>query len=391
MKKVVFFSTYFLPYTSGAITAPYIFLKYLSKTFDVTILTFHHDLTLPKNEFVCANMRIIRMPFEFKISKGFISFKSVVYFYRALKGADLLIINIPNFEAWPLTFINHFFRIKSVAIYNCSVTLSKDILSQIIQFFLNLSILYQILNVDKVITYTKDYFDNNWVSKFIDIERVVFILPPPELPEILLPKIKKDNVFRIGFAGRVSEEKGLLILISAINQILENKLIPKDKLSLLLAGPPDSVVVGERKYQQKVRDELLKSNINFERLGFLDRKSLFNFYRKIDVLVLPSTNSTEAYGIVQVEAMLSGTPVITSDLPGVRVPIQLSKMGIITKPGDVELLKDALFAVYSCIDTYSSQDILNNTRNIFANDKSLKSFVLTIKNLLNKTNNNHNK
>ena len=52
-----------------------------------------------------------------------------------------------------------------------------------------------------------------------------------------------------------------------------------------------------------------------------------SFYTCIDVLVVPSINSTEAFGLVQVEAMMMGVPVVASDLPGVRVPVQKQGWG----------------------------------------------------------------
>ena len=49
-----------------------------------------------------------------------------------------------------------------------------------------------------------------------------------------------------------------------------------------------------------------------------------SFYKSIDLLVLPSINQTEAFGMVQAEA-IAGTPVIAGNLPGVRIPIKLTK------------------------------------------------------------------
>ena len=53
-----------------------------------------------------------------------------------------------------------------------------------------------------------------------------------------------------------------------------------------------------------------------------------------DVLVLPSINSTESFGLVQIEAMLRGVPVVASDLPGVRQPARMTGMGEIAPIAD---------------------------------------------------------
>jgi glycosyltransferase involved in cell wall biosynthesis len=63
------------------------------------------------------------------------------------------------------------------------------------------------------------------------------------------------------------------------------------------------------------------------------------------VLALPSIDSLEAYGMVQVEAMLCGCPVVASDMPGVRLPIRRTGMGLLIPRGDERALADALLRV----------------------------------------------
>ncbi len=51
------------------------------------------------------------------------------------------------------------------------------------------------------------------------------------------------------------------------------------------------------------------------------------FFAVCDVLVFTSLNRTESYGIVQLEAMTQGTPIVASDLPGVRQPVRQTGLG----------------------------------------------------------------
>jgi glycosyltransferase involved in cell wall biosynthesis len=69
------------------------------------------------------------------------------------------------------------------------------------------------------------------------------------------------------------------------------------------------------------------------------------FLAAVDCLVVPSVNSTESFGLVQVEAMLCGTPVVASDLPGVRQPVLRTGMGELVPPADAGALTEALVRV----------------------------------------------
>jgi len=60
---------------------------------------------------------------------------------------------------------------------------------------------------------------------------------------------------------------------------------------------------------------------------------------------LPSLNSTEAFGLVQIEAMMNGVPSIASNLPGVRQPVKMHEMGKVVEIGDSAGLADALLEV----------------------------------------------
>jgi glycosyltransferase involved in cell wall biosynthesis len=68
-----------------------------------------------------------------------------------------------------------------------------------------------------------------------------------------------------------------------------------------------------------------------------------NWYALCDVFALPSRS--DSFGIVQVEAMLSGTPVVATDIPGGRVPVRKTGMGLLVRPQDERALADGLVEV----------------------------------------------
>jgi glycosyltransferase involved in cell wall biosynthesis len=167
---------------------------------------------------------------------------------------------------------------------------------------------------DKVVAYTKDYADNSMFLKIFK-KKLVYILPPIKIEtRDEKPDSRKKNSQKIvGYVGRIAWEKGLTYLIEAMKKV---------DAKLILAGPYNNVI-GDKTY------ELIKKNIdkNTEFIGPIEHQNLNKFYEKIDCLVLPSINNLETFGIVQAEAMKCGTPVVASNLPGVRVPIQMTEMG----------------------------------------------------------------
>ena len=94
-----------------------------------------------------------------------------------------------------------------------------------------------------------------------------------------------------------------------------------------------------------------------------------------DVLVLPSINATESFGLVQVEAMLRGVPAVASDLPGVRQPVRLTGMGEIAPIGDAEGLARAILQVLENPSRYRRSR--EEVRALFSADDTLAFYEAT--------------
>ncbi|OGK37412.1 hypothetical protein A3F03_04180 [Candidatus Roizmanbacteria bacterium RIFCSPHIGHO2_12_FULL_41_11] len=372
--RIIFFSPYFYPYTSGLTTYPLAILTQLAKKHDVTVLTFRHQPTLPANENL-SGLKIIRLPYLFKISKGFLSPHSLPVFWQQARRADLIFLNIPNFEGAPLAILAYLRHKPVISIFHCLVHLPNSLINNLIGFFLNLSIAIQLATSSKIIGYTKDYASHTFVGKLY-MKKMLFVLPPiQKLPisDSFLSRLKKEkkSAVWIGFSGRVATEKGLEYLIQAAQEL--KKKIPN--LSLMFAGPYGKEVSGEEKYYLHILSLLQKTSLRFQFLGNLAKKDLGAFYRAIDVLALLSVNSTEAFGMVQAESMLLGTPVIATDLPGVRVPIGLTKMGLIVKPKDVKQTAEAMIVILKNKQQYASQQLVDSAKQIFQLEKTVNFYT----------------
>jgi glycosyltransferase involved in cell wall biosynthesis len=382
--KILFFSPYFYPYTSGITIYPFKIFSHLAKKHRVTVLTFKHDKKLKDREWI-NKMKIVRMPYLFGVYKGFISPQSLTYFFKEAKRNDLIFVNLPNVEGIFLVILGKLFNKKIYSIFHCYLGKSKKFLVTIINSLANKIVDWQLLFSDKVIAYTKDYTDQFPIFKKIK-NKIEIILPPiikypvskKKLKKFL--KLKEKNIW-IGFAGRVSNEKGIEYLIDALTKI-KTKI---KNIKLVFAGPYGKDVAGENQYYKKILNLLKKNKIEFIFFGNLQKDELAAFYRAIDLLVLPSINSTEGFGMVQAEAMLYGTPVIASDLPGVRVPIKLTKMGIIVKPESGKLIADAIVEIFKNRKKYTNKKLIKNAKEIFSIKKAYQFYDHLLKNLKNET------
>lgn len=377
--KILFFSPYFYPYTSGVTTYPLKILTYLAKKNDITVLTFLFNSKLSSQE-TLNKLAIKRMPFLFRISKGFISPQSIIYFIKETLKTDLVILNQPNFEGLFLAIIAKIFRKKIVSIFHCQVFLEGNLITKIVNSVLNISMKIQFNLSDKIVVYTKDYVDSLPYFKKLT-NKIIDVLPPIEksvsdnkyLNKLL--KLKKNSIW-VGYAGRVSSEKGLEYLIDACR----DGACPV--CTIVFAGPYGNDVAGENKYYEKIIMMLKKYKINYLFLGNLTSEQLGSFYKSIDLLVLPSINQTEAFGMVQAEAMIAGTPVIASNLPGVRIPIRLTKMGLIIKPKNSEQIAKAILEIFKNKNKYSNKILINNAQKIF----DIKKVYEFYENLINEKN-----
>lgn len=148
------------------------------------------------------------------------------------------------------------------------------------------------------------------------------------------PDARKNN--EILFVGRLVEKKGLCYLIEAFAKLKETQ--PDLKLIIAGDGP-----LREELQLQVDRLRLLK-DVSF--FGSIQHKDLPALYQKATIAVFPfvvaKDGDQEGFGLVIIEAMGCGCPVIASDLPAVRQSIEPGVTGILTPPGEPVALADAI-------------------------------------------------
>ncbi|MGA8253505.1 MAG: glycosyltransferase family 4 protein, partial [Mycobacterium sp.] len=134
------------------------------------------------------------------------------------------------------------------------------------------------------------------------------------------------------FLGRYDEpRKGMAVLLDALPKVMERF----GDVQLLVVGRGD---------EDQLRSQAgeLVENIRF--LGLVDDAAKASAMRSADVYCAPNTGG-ESFGIVLVEAMAAGTPVVASDLDAFRRVLRDGEAGRLVPVGDADALADALIAV----------------------------------------------
>jgi glycosyltransferase involved in cell wall biosynthesis len=152
------------------------------------------------------------------------------------------------------------------------------------------------------------------------------------------PDSKPRETKRILFVGRLMEVKGVDILIKAFSKFLKIDSLSDYALDIVGDGPElDSL-------QQLSRQEQVEEKITFH--GSKQKSEIAGFYRNADLFVLPSRTTAlgekEGLGLVVLEAMMSGVPVIGTNCGGIKETIEHGKTGIIIPENDVNALHLAM-------------------------------------------------
>jgi glycosyltransferase involved in cell wall biosynthesis len=369
--KILLVLTYYHPHVSGLT----IYVKRLAATLaqhghQVTVLTSRYDRALPAEE-VIDGVHVVRAPVLFRVSKGVIMPGFPLLAWRLIRQHDVVSIHLPQFEASLLSLLARLAGRPAVLTYHCDLQLPHGWFNRIVDAVVFVSNYLAGQLSQAIVAYTQDFAQHSpFLSRFLDKVHVIpppVIMPAPEPDAVQAFRARHDLAGRpvVGMAARLATEKGVEVLIGAMPRVLE--VFPR--LKVLFAGQYEDVM-GEEAYYERLLpliDALGEEHWEF--LGILGQGEMPPFYAACDVLVVPSLNSTESFGLVQVEAMLCGTPSIASNLPGVRQPPKMTGMGEVTPIGDAQALAGAIIRVIQDPGDYA------RPRQVIADTFSLKRTV----------------
>ena len=359
--KILMVLSYYFPYISRLSEYCRRISEELAKKGNrVTVVTSQHDKKLPEKEKV-NGVEVVRCPYFLKVSKGLVMPSFIFTAANEAKKHDVVNIHLPMLEAG---LLQQLIGKKAVITYHCDLRLGNTMGDKMVEKLYYISAAAAVKKAKKIITYTEDYAMTSRLLRHY-IGKCSYINPIVDKEHFkhvagAAAKFKKlnglENKRVVGFAGRFVYEKGLSYLLKAIPAILRR--IPD--AAFVFAG--EYANVAGRSIISELEGLINAHRENIILLGNVPYEKLPEFYSACNVLVLPSIDPLEAFGIVQVEAMLCGTPVVATDLPGVRVPVTKTGMGLIIPPMDEKGLAAAVVKIMKETRKYvkNRKDILRS-------------------------------
>ena len=169
----------------------------------------------------------------------------------------------------------------------------------------------------------------------------------------------------IAFAGRCVTEKGIFVLLEALAQVC--RTIPECLLLFVGDGPESENV-------DNAIDRLDLSR-NVKRFGYLPIDSLNELFSTAWVQAIPSIWA-EPFGLVAVDAMQRGTPVVASNIGGLGEIVVDGQSGLLVEPGDPQALAAAVLTVLN--NKKLASTLRNNgrerARSVYTLDQCAESF-----------------
>jgi glycosyltransferase involved in cell wall biosynthesis len=314
--------------------------------------------------------KIVLFKEQRKINKGIKYIKHYIHsVYSIIFNAnDIVYVHYASHNALPI-IVAKFFKSKKMLVTNVH---GSDIVPETkIQQLLQPLVKKMLRMSDKVVVPSK-YFKqlvrnkynledgNIYISPSGGIDRKIFF-KTNEIDEF--PNIDKQYNY-IGYVGRVDKGKGWDLFIDLIVKVREEGNLNYNIKFIIVGNGTEYSKMIEKIAKNKLEEEVLL-------MDFLSQEQLRSIYNIIDILVFPTTREGESLGLVGLEAMACGTPVVGSNMAGPKEYIEHGMNGFLFEPNNLEDLFKQVEKYYGITKNKRSLMIeeAQNTSNLYSKEK----------------------
>ncbi|GAB4203421.1 MAG: hypothetical protein OHK0022_27580 [Roseiflexaceae bacterium] len=378
--KILAILTFYYPHWTGLTAHAVAVAEGLAaRGHQVTVLTTRHLPELPRDETI-NGVRVIRLQPVAQFSRGKITPAFPLAAAQLIAAHDVVQIHTPLPEAPIVATLCRTLRRPLLMTHHGDVVMPEGGFNQFVQrsAFVVLSAAGRM--ADAVTSYSRDYAEHSRLLRQFE-GKLHYVYPPVD---IVAPSPGGADAWRaelglvgkpvIGIAGRWVEEKGFDYLLQAMPLIREQH----PGAHLVYAGEQN--VVYDNFYERcQPLIEQQQEHISF--VGLIrDPQRMADFYAMCDLFALPSR--TDMLALVQVEAMLCGTPVVASDIPGARVVVRETGFGRLAPPHDPAGLAATIAAVLDEPERY--RPTAEAVRRIFNTNKTLSQYEEIMREIIRK-------
>jgi glycosyltransferase involved in cell wall biosynthesis len=334
--------TYYHPHWTGlTVIARHLAEGLAARGHTVTVLTSQHERGLPKREEI-NGVQVVRVPSAGRVSRTAVMPSFPVALARLTARNEVVHLHTPMPEAVLVVAQARLLGRPTVITHQGDVVMPAGVVNGVIQHAMDASIGLAMRLADRVVVHTADYARH---SQFLAplAGRIDGIYPPVILPA---PRPAAVRAWReqlgladkrlVGFAGRFVEEKGFDFLLQAV-PLVRSRL---PDVHFVFAGDTD---IAYERFFDRCHALFAEHGGAVTRLGLLRDQQMADFYAMCDLFVLPSRS--DSFAMVQVEAALCGTPLVSTDIPGAREVVRVTGAGRLVRPGDPAALADGIVEI----------------------------------------------
>lgn len=365
--KILVTLTYYHPHWTGlTVIARHLAEGLAARGHTVTVLASRHDPDLPPQDEI-GGVRVVRVPPVARVSRTMVMPTFPVALARLVARNELVHLHTPMPEAVLVAAQARLLGRPTVVTHQGDVVMPAGAINRVIQRAMDTSIRSAMRLADRVVVHVADYARHSeFLAPLADRIEGIYppvILPPPNAAAVRAwrRRLGLDGGPLVGFAGRFVEEKGFDFLLQAVP--LVRSRLPDARF--VFAG--DTEIAYER-FFDRCRVLIEEHDGSVTRLGLLrDPQQMADFYAMCDLFVLPSRS--DSFAAVQVEALLSGTPLVATDIPGAREVVRATGAGRLVPPRDPAALAEGIVEVLRDPGRYRPTPAA--VRAVFAPDRSI--------------------
>ena len=299
--------------------------------------------------------------------------KYIRFYYKLftvnLSMYDIVQVSYPTHSFFPF-ILKKINDTKLVIRFHGDDLLHERNVSKILKYIVNKAV-----KMADLIVVPSKYFEKEFKKRYGN-DKSVYVYPSGGLDtKKFYPMNIQKEIFTIGYVGRITEQKGVGILLEAVSKLSFNY-----KLYIIGDGPELN------KYKLFSKNKNLNDKIIFT--GGIRNDQLVNYYNLFDVFVFPTMRNAESFGNVAIEAMGCKVPLIGSKIAGLTDYLHDAENGYFFEVGNPIDLKNKIEMFYHL--SYNEKERMRNnaykTALQYEKNKLNKEFIKRLSKLLEERN-----